>query len=360
MPGEMVAERRMYLPLAGVLSISVIGGYALLRRAAERRTRAPSTDATADPTPAPSAPMPPALWWCGRAVVATAVIACFAGTLRRNSDYRTAVSILTDTLAKRPNNVRAWNNLGTAYIAARRLDRAAECFAQAVELGGNAEAPGNLGLVLCDLGRHAEALPHLLVSLQVRDKNPWGVHYNVGVAFLGQGRLEEAAEQLAEAARLAPEQPTARAAYGHALIRLGRTEQGLAETREAHRLRPAWPAPLSQLAWVLSTHPEARYRDAAEAVRLAERARELTGGKDPTVLNVLAAAYAEAGRSDDAVRAGLKAEELANNAGRSAMARDIRRRVDAFYRAGRPFRESAAVVPPPAAGEQREARITEP
>jgi spermidine synthase len=292
--------------------------------------------------------------------VATAVVACFAGTLRRNADYRTAVSIWTDTLAKRPNNARAWNNLGTAYVAARRLDQAVECFTQAVELGRNAEAPGNLGLALCDLGRHAEALPHLLVSLQVREKNPWGVHYNVGVAFMERGRLEDAAVQLAEAARLAPEQPPARAAYGHLLVRQGRIEQGLAETREAHRLRPTWPAPMCQLAWVLATHPEARYRDAAEAVRLAERARELTGGKDPVVLNVLAAAYAEAGRGDDAVRAGLKAEELANNAGRSAMARDTRRRVDAFYRAGRPYREGRAAAPPPPAGELREARISEP
>src|SRR6185503_13336536 len=108
-------------------------------------------------------------------------------------------------------------------------------------------------------GRHAEALPHLLLSLQVREKNPWGVHYNVGVAFMERGRLEDAAVQLAEAARLAPEQPGARAAYGHALIRLGRTEEGLAETRGAHRLRPTWPGPMCQLAWVLATHPEARY-----------------------------------------------------------------------------------------------------
>jgi hypothetical protein len=111
---------------------------------------------------------------------------------------------------------------------------------------------------------------------------------------------------------------------------------------------------------VLATCNDSQHRNPAEAVRLAEAARELTGGTDASVLDTLAAAYADAGRIDDAVRVGLQAEELATKAENPAMARAFRQRVDAFYRTGLPFREgpTAVALPPPT--EQREARITEP
>lgn len=49
---------------------------------------------------------------------------------------------------------------------------------------------------------------------------------------------------------------------------------------------------------------DAVVRNGRQAVGLAERLAATTGRKDPAVLDVLAAAYAEVGRWDEAVAAG--------------------------------------------------------
>jgi hypothetical protein len=54
-------------------------------------------------------------------------------------------------------------------------------------------------------------------------------------------------------------------------------------------------------AWLLATCPEAKYRDAPRALADAVRACELTGWKSPEYFEVIAAAYAEAGRFESAV-----------------------------------------------------------
>ena len=71
--------------------------------------------------------------------------------------------------------------------------------------------------------------------------------------------------------------------------------------------RPTQPQlagpPLQQLAWLQATHPDEKIRNAAEAVRNAERAvRAVALAETADTLDALAAAYAEAGRFDEAAR----------------------------------------------------------
>ena len=68
---------------------------------------------------------------------------------------------------------------------------------------------------------------------------------------------------------------------------------------------------LNNLAWLLAAHPSDALRNGAEAVRLAERACELSEHREPVMLGTLAAAYAEAGRFGDAVKTAEKARDLA-------------------------------------------------
>ena len=86
-----------------------------------------------------------------------------------------------------------------------------------------------------------------------------------------------------------------------------------------------------------SNDPDSRVRNDAEAVRLAQAASSATGDKDPQAQDVLAAAYAEAGRIDDAVRTAERALDLAG-ASASAEARESARARLTRYRAGRAFR----------------------
>lgn len=89
--------------------------------------------------------------------------------------------------------------------------------------------------------------------------------------------------------------------YASKLMRTDRNEEALAEYREATRLRPDWDLPLNDAAWMLATHPDYAGRRSDEAIRLAERACELSEHKDAMFVDTLAAAYASAGRFDEAV-----------------------------------------------------------
>jgi len=71
------------------------------------------------------------------------------------------------------------------------------------------------------------------------------------------------------------------------------------------------PEILNNLAWQLATSPDPKSRDATQAVQLALRACEQTRYEKAVFLGTLAAAYAEAGKFDDAVATAQRACDLA-------------------------------------------------
>jgi tetratricopeptide (TPR) repeat protein len=121
---------------------------------------------------------------------------------------------------------------------------------------------------------------------------------------------------------------------------LGRTREAVAQYREALRLNPSLVGALNNLAWILATSPDEGLRNGAEAVRLAERACELTHYGQPLFIGTLAAAYAECGRFPEAVTTAEKAERLATRAGLTPVAAKNRQLLE-LYRAGKPYQEPA-------------------
>ena len=111
-----------------------------------------------------------------------------------------------------------------------------------------------------------------------------------------------------------------------------------AERRKLIRSRPSDANLLNDTAWILATNPNASVRDGAEAVALAQRAVKLSGGREPAILDTLAAAYAEAGRFSEAVKTAQKAIDLATQQNRQTLAASIKARRQ-LYEAKTPFRE---------------------
>jgi tetratricopeptide (TPR) repeat protein len=136
---------------------------------------------------------------------------------------------------------------------------------------------------------------------------------------------------------------------GNVELREGRIPAAVAHYRAAVRIGPADPHPYNNLAWLLATTPDPALRDGGEAVRLAEAACASAGHDDAGFLDTLAAAYAEDGRFDDAVRTAERASRLASAAGNTALAAVIDERA-ALFRRGRPFRAGADATGRPAAG----------
>jgi tetratricopeptide (TPR) repeat protein len=122
---------------------------------------------------------------------------------------------------------------------------------------------------------------------------------------------------------------------------LGRSDP-IAQYTDALRLEPELAAALNNLAWIRAAHSEAKLRDGAEAVRLAERACRVTGYQQPQFVGILAAAYAEAGRFDEATGMAEKARTLALAAGQNELAQKDQQLLELFG-AHLPHHESRAI-----------------
>lgn len=106
-------------------------------------------------------------------------------------------------------------------------------------------------------------------------------------------------------------------------------------------------AVMNNLAWQLSTSPESGLRDGTLAVELAERACKQTSYQQPVLIGTLAAAYAEAGRFDDAISAGKKACAVATGLGDTNLVKRNQELL-VLYQAHQPCRDvpSSAASPP--------------
>lgn len=169
---------------------------------------------------------------------------------------------------------------------------------------------------------------------------------NFGRVAFARGRLAEAREAFVAAARLDPRSPEAFFNWGSVLAAEGAIDEAVAKSEEAARAGPEWPLPPRTLAWTHATSDDARFRDAARALTLADDACRLTRNADPLALDAKAAALAAAGRFDEAARTANAAASLATRGGKPRLAREIESRA-ALYRSGRAFVEPV-VEPEPA------------
>ncbi|HUW57092.1 MAG TPA: tetratricopeptide repeat protein [Planctomycetota bacterium] len=195
-----------------------------------------------------------------------------------------------------PRSHAAHFNWGNALSRLGRFAEAVEQYTKAIELEpGYVKAHNNLGLALSALGRRDEAIDHFRKAVTA-DPGYYAAHFNWGVVLCEMGKLNEAREHFRAVLAVSP---------GHA---------------GAH----------NRLARILVTHPEAEVRSGADAVRHAEIACRSTGYRVPEFLDTLAAAYAEAGRFDAAVRTAEQALAAARRDADTRLAAEIQRHLDLF------------------------------
>jgi tetratricopeptide (TPR) repeat protein len=232
------------------------------------------------------------------------------------------------------------NNLGGILLARGELEPAAELFERALRVKPDYEEGfDNLGQVRQRQGRLDEAIGFYREALRCEPKFA-NAHNNLGIVLAQQGKIAEAYDEFAAAVADKPTFAKAHQNLGIILERQGRTGDAVVAYRETLRLSsPANDVEL-RLAWILATDPDASVRNGAEAIRRAQSAASSTGGKDPQAFDVLAAAFAEAGRFDEAVEAGERALALAGPSAAGGAVEGAKARL-ALYRARQPFRRQA-------------------
>jgi tetratricopeptide (TPR) repeat protein len=214
--GEVAAERRMYLPLAAVVTLTVIGAFALGKR----------------------------LWNKQQSVVlgcvATASVVALLTilTIQRNQDYKSALTISRDAVEKRPNNPRAHNGLGLALMQTGKVPEAFGQFERALQIKPDyLEALLNLGLASVRLGKIQDAIGHWEQALRIQPHYA-EAHNNLGIALAQLGKLQQAMEHWEQAIRFQPDFAEAHNNLGLALAQVGKVPEAIGHYEQAIRLQP--------------------------------------------------------------------------------------------------------------------------
>jgi tetratricopeptide (TPR) repeat protein len=243
-------EHRMYLSLAAVIVAVVAGVDASLRYLCARSITGSPLRRVA-----------------GVVLAAVAVIALGAVTRHRNEDYRSEIGMWRDVIAKRPDNARAYNNLGTVLDHRGQYKEAIEALREAIRIDPQYEvAYTNLGKTLGRSGRFDEALEALHQALEIAPRYAWA-HCAVGAVHAVQGETDEAIKWFRQAIEVKPRFARAHYNLGTALSEKGLADEAVKHLEEAVRLKPRYPDALVNLGaelWKQGQHHEAveKFREA--------------------------------------------------------------------------------------------------
>jgi tetratricopeptide (TPR) repeat protein len=168
---------------------------------------------------------------------------------------------------------------------------------------------------------------------------------NLGLALAQQGKLDEALEQLRQALAQNPSYAAGHNNAALVLESLGRIDEAIAHWELALRLDPALSPARNNLArvlkaaaWTLASASEPRLRDGKRSLAFALRAAELTAQADASVLDTVAAAFAEAGRFPEAVETAERALVLAGVEHNPTLVKELTARLT-LYRENKPFHQ---------------------
>jgi Tfp pilus assembly protein PilF len=256
--------------------------------------------------------------------------------------YNDAIVEYKHALQANRNNAGAENGLGTAFMKKGSVERAVFHYQKAIELRPqDAEGHNNLGNALCQKGSFQEGIAEYKRALELRP-DPASLYnaetrFNLANVQLKLGQLDEAIANYRQSLQIQPNDASCNDNLGTALMRKGSFAQAMHQYQLALRLDPQSGQINGDYAWALATCSDTTLRNGAKAVELAERARELSEGKDPVILRTLAVAYAETGDFPRAAETAKVARELATSQGNTRLAATLEREI-ALYQSGSPYR----------------------
>ena len=191
----------------------------------------------------------------------------------------------------------------------------------------------NRGSVWHRIGEPDQALHDYDMAIHLSSKRPL-TYYGRGIIWLEKKEYDRAIADFTDCIKLAPND---KAFYLRAKAWLAKKDFGctIEDLSSAIRINSKQVSAYNDLAWLLATCPDDRYRNGHRALELARKAVELDGTKNPYLLDTLAAALAQVGRFDEAIKTEETAIQILNKSGKETL-RDYYRRLS-LYRKSMPF-----------------------
>ena len=244
-------------------------------------------------------------------------------------------------LAADPDDEQAHRIRARLVAQQGKLGEAITHLERAVQLAPD-YTPSRLTLarLLANVSRFDEAHQHFqrIIASQPGHSAAWT---ELGAMQLRRQHNEDAIRAFQGALAVAPgpgQRSSAVRGLAQALVAQGRGSEAVTRLK-AHLDRDPgdWPT-VNSLAWLLATIDDPDVRDGHQAMELAERLTSDPARRNPSTLDTLAAAYAEVGRFDAAVRTMEEALRLTHQARLPGQTLQAYRHRLELYEAGQPYR----------------------
>ncbi len=228
---------------------------------------------------------------------AAASAACIAMTLWQSAVWRDSETLFRHALDVTTDNYVAETNLGAVLVERGRAAEALPHLTRGATLAPSyAKVHLTLGAALAALGDREQALAAYAHAARLAPDSA-GPRFNTGLLLAAQGRLDEAAAEYRAAVEREPRHVNARVGLGIVLATQGRLDEAIEQYRAALAVAPDAAAAHGSLALALDA--QGRHADA-----IAEHHAAIAlAPAQPQARYNLAASLAAAGRTDEAIAA---------------------------------------------------------
>jgi len=267
---------------------------------------------------------------------------CRGNILRTLGQYEKSAADFEIALRLDPHDINCWNGRGLARNELMQYEGAIEDFNRAIDLNPNASFLwSNRGLAYTGLRRFERAVSDFSTAIAFAPNDPVPLR-NRADARWHSGQWAAAFADYDAALAL----PTARnesyLARGDRLMEIGFYREALTDYAAAIRHDLLGSDAFAARGWLLATCPDPQYRDPHQALLDGKLACDRTDFRNAHALRTYAAALADHGRFEEAVKWQNAATRLANYRYDTWY-----RRVAGYYGRKEPYRQSRPTPRPP-------------
>jgi tetratricopeptide (TPR) repeat protein len=195
----------------------------------------------------------------------------------------------------------------------------------------DAQANNGMGIAVGLSGRPEAAIPYFQKAIQI-NRDFFEAYFNLGSLQERAKRIDEAADAWQNTVRIRPKFALGHENLGYDFYLQAKFSASLAQLRLALEEEFDRVFALNLAASLLGTCPDESIRNGAESLRLADRAKQLSGGKNAAILDTLSTAYAENGRFEQAIETEQEAVGLATQQGNAALAAMLKLHLERYLR----------------------------
>jgi tetratricopeptide (TPR) repeat protein len=225
---------------------------------------------------------------------------------------------------------------GNVHLAKRVYDQAISDYDEALRLDPKyAAAYHNRGMAYANKNQYDKAIADYGEALLLSPKDA-SAHENRGHAYAAKKDYDKAIADYNESLRLDPQAIDVHNHRGIAFQNKKQYDKAIADFKEALRLDAKNVQACNNLAWLFATCPNQQQRSGKKAIEYATKACDWTKWKDAPSLDTLAAAYAENGQFDEAVK--YQGQALEDPAFSKEWGEPARRRLE-LYKNKKPYRD---------------------